>query len=132
MTRNISSPSASGIVYSNSLRIGPILRLFRVRLDKSANKPSTALSQEAEVGVKWKTKRGWHASHSRTLGCLVEADSDYRHFRPHPHRPPSAPQAAGRGFEHPVAAGPALRTRAIGQRVTGFRAGSSHAAKAWQ
>ena len=38
----------------------------RRRLDKSANKPSTALSQEAEVAVKWKTKRGWRASQSRT------------------------------------------------------------------
>jgi hypothetical protein len=33
----------------------------------------TALSQEAEVGVKWKTKRGWRASHSITLGCLCAA-----------------------------------------------------------
>jgi len=40
---------------------------LRRRLDKSANTPSTALSQDAEVGVKWKTKREWHASHSRTL-----------------------------------------------------------------
>jgi hypothetical protein len=32
--------------------------------------PSTALSQDAEVGVKWKVQRGWQASHARTLGCL--------------------------------------------------------------
>jgi hypothetical protein len=30
----------------------------------------TALSQEAEVGVKWKIQRGWQASQTRTLGCL--------------------------------------------------------------
>jgi hypothetical protein len=28
-----------------------------------AKKPSTALSQEHDVGVKWKTKRGWRVSH---------------------------------------------------------------------
>jgi hypothetical protein len=26
-----------------------------------AKKPSTALSQDAEVGVKWKVQRGWRA-----------------------------------------------------------------------
>jgi hypothetical protein len=31
--------------------------------------PSTALSQDAEVGVKWKVQR-WRASHALTLGCL--------------------------------------------------------------
>jgi len=31
---------------------------------------STALSQEGEVGVKWKVQRGWGASQARTLGCL--------------------------------------------------------------
>ena len=35
-----------------------------------AKKTSTALSQDAEVGVKWKVQRGWRASHARTLGCL--------------------------------------------------------------
>src|SRR6266498_1584733 len=40
---------------------------LRRRLARSANRPSTALSQDAEVGVKWKTKRGWRASHSMTL-----------------------------------------------------------------
>ena len=30
---------------------------FKRRLDSLAKKPSTALSQEHEVGVKWKTKR---------------------------------------------------------------------------
>jgi hypothetical protein len=35
-----------------------------------AKKVSTALSQDAEVGVKWKVQRGCRASHSRTLGCL--------------------------------------------------------------
>jgi hypothetical protein len=41
---------------------------LRRRLVSSVNKPSTALSQDAEVGVKWKTKRGWRASH---IGMLV-------------------------------------------------------------
>jgi len=36
-----------------------------------AMKPSTALSQEADVGVKWKTNRGCFSSHPRTFGCFV-------------------------------------------------------------
>jgi hypothetical protein len=32
--------------------------------------PSTALSQETEVSVKWNVQPGWSASHSRTLGYL--------------------------------------------------------------
>src|SRR5271163_4882760 len=32
---------------------------FRRRLARTAKKPSTALSQEAEVGVKSKVQRGW-------------------------------------------------------------------------
>ena len=36
-------------------------------------KPSTALSQEQEVGVKWKTKRRWRSSHALTFGCLCVA-----------------------------------------------------------
>ena len=43
------------------------LRLFLVSF---AKKLSTALSQEADVGVKWKTNRGWFSIHSRTLGCF--------------------------------------------------------------
>src|SRR5438094_599376 len=39
----------------------------RVILEK---KFSTALSQEAEVGVKWKVQRGWRDSQASTLGCL--------------------------------------------------------------
>src|SRR5262249_26766604 len=39
----------------------------RVILEK---KFSTALSQEAEVGVKWKVQRGWRTSQASTLGCL--------------------------------------------------------------
>jgi len=35
-----------------------------------ANKPSTALTQEQEVGVKWKVKRGCRASQAVTFGCL--------------------------------------------------------------
>ena len=35
---------------------------FKRRLDSLAKKPSTALSQEHEVGVKWKTKRSCRSS----------------------------------------------------------------------
>src|SRR3954462_7276096 len=42
---------------------------FKRRLDSLAKKPSTALSQEHEVGVKWKTKRSCRSSQARTLGC---------------------------------------------------------------
>src|SRR3974390_3618855 len=41
----------------------PRLSRFFARL---AKKPSTALSHEADVGVKWKTKRGCLPIHSRT------------------------------------------------------------------
>ena len=40
----------------------------RVILEK---KFSTALSQEAEVGVKWKVQRGWRASQSQHFGMFV-------------------------------------------------------------
>src|SRR5271170_282498 len=46
---------------------------FSRRLVSLAKKPSTALSQLAEVGVKWKVHRGWRASHWRTAGCLWAA-----------------------------------------------------------
>ena len=45
----------------------PRLRRLRVRMEK---KPSTALSQEADVGVKWNTQRGCLASQATTFGCL--------------------------------------------------------------
>ena len=45
----------------------PFLSRRRVSL---AKKPSTALSHEHEVGVKWKVHRGWRASHSWTLSFL--------------------------------------------------------------
>ena len=35
-----------------------------------AKKVSTALSQEHEVGVKWKVQRGCRSSQASTLGCL--------------------------------------------------------------
>jgi len=35
-----------------------------------AKNPSTALSQDAEVGVKWNVQRGCRASQALTLGCL--------------------------------------------------------------
>ena len=44
-------------------------RLSR-RLVSLAKKPSTAFSQEAEVGVKWKVQRSCRSSQARTLGCL--------------------------------------------------------------
>src|SRR6202040_1539458 len=43
---------------------------LRRRLVSLAKKPATALSQEAEVGVKWNVQRGCRASHFCTLGCL--------------------------------------------------------------
>jgi hypothetical protein len=43
---------------------------FSLRLVSRAKKPSTALIQEADVGVKWKVKRSCRPSHSTTLGCL--------------------------------------------------------------
>ena len=44
-------------------------RLSR-RLVSLAKNPSTAFSQEADVGVKWNAHLGWRASHSFTFGCL--------------------------------------------------------------
>src|SRR4029077_8130527 len=46
---------------------------FKRRLDSLAKKPSTALIQEHEVGVKWKTKHSCRSSQARTLGCLWAA-----------------------------------------------------------
>jgi len=46
---------------------------FNRRLVSLAKKLSTALIHEAEVGVKWKVKRGCRASHLSTLGCLWAA-----------------------------------------------------------
>src|SRR5438552_16835103 len=37
---------------------------------QSGEEFSTALSQELEVGVKWKVQRGWRMSQAWTLGCL--------------------------------------------------------------
>ena len=47
-------------------------RLSRRRVSAEKN-VSTALSQEPEVGVKWKVQRGCRASQARTLGCLWAA-----------------------------------------------------------
>ena len=44
---------------------------FEAAFGEDWKKPSTALSQEAEVGVKWKVQRGWRAIHCRTVGMLV-------------------------------------------------------------
>jgi hypothetical protein len=51
---------------------------LRRRFVSLAKKPSTALSQEADVGVKWKTKRGCFSSHSRVFvrGIVVDYDMD--------------------------------------------------------
>ena len=43
---------------------------FRRRRVSLAKNPSTAFSQELEVGVKWKVQRGWRSSHALTLACL--------------------------------------------------------------
>ena len=41
---------------------------LRRRLVNVAKKPSTALTHEVEVGVKWKVQRGCRVSHSVTFG----------------------------------------------------------------
>src|SRR3977135_4464311 len=46
---------------------------FNRGLVSFAKKPSTALSHEHEVGVKWNVKRSCRLSHRRTLGCLWAA-----------------------------------------------------------
>ena len=46
---------------------------FNRRLMSFAKKPSTALSHEHDVGVKWNVKRSCRLSHRRTLGCLWAA-----------------------------------------------------------
>src|SRR3954467_9771707 len=53
---------------------------FKRRLDSLAKKPSTALSQEHEVGVKWKTKRSCRAGADLGMlvgGVVVEDDVDH-------------------------------------------------------
>src|SRR6202043_1429463 len=46
---------------------------LRRRFVRTAKKPSTALSQEAEVGVKWNVQRGWRASHLAHGGMVVRS-----------------------------------------------------------
>src|SRR3546814_13644220 len=41
---------------------------WSLRLESWAKKPSTALSQEQEVGVKWKVQRGCRSSQGRKIG----------------------------------------------------------------
>jgi hypothetical protein len=49
----------------------PVKEPRRIRRRVSAEKkPSTAVSHEAEVGVKGHVQRGWRASQARTFGCL--------------------------------------------------------------
>jgi hypothetical protein len=64
-----SNQTASGKPGAVQLRDRKTPRLSR-RRESFAKKPSTALSQDADVGVKWKVHRGWRASHLRTFGCL--------------------------------------------------------------
>ena len=52
---------------------GAELPRCRRRLVSLAKYPSTAFSQDADVGVKWKVQRGWRASHAFTFGCLCVA-----------------------------------------------------------
>jgi hypothetical protein len=60
--------------------------LAKVGGEREAKKPSTALSQDADVGVKWKAQRGCRANHWRTFGCLIVVDDSVdllsrRHLR---------------------------------------------------
>ena len=48
----------------------PCRMCCRVILEKGF---STALSQEAVVGMKWNVRRGWRARQDNTLGCLSVA-----------------------------------------------------------
>ena len=48
----------------------PRLSLRRVSAEE---KPSTAFSHEAEVGVRWNTQRGWRESQASTLGQAGKA-----------------------------------------------------------
>ena len=43
---------------------------FNRRFVSLAKKPSTALSQDADIGVKWNVQRGCRASNWRTFECL--------------------------------------------------------------
>src|ERR1700751_5056373 len=47
---------------------------FNLLFVSLAKKPSTALSQDADVGVKWKVQRGCRANHWRTFGGLWVAE----------------------------------------------------------
>ena len=50
------------------LRDRVMIRDFAAPIASFAASPSTALSHEQEVGVKWNAKRGWRASQARTHG----------------------------------------------------------------
>ena len=51
-----------------------------LRFVRVAKKPSTALSQEADVGVKWSVHRGWRSSHRRTflMAMALHVATDHR------------------------------------------------------
>ena len=51
---------------------------LRRRLVSLAKNPSTALSHDAELGVKWNVQRGCRVSHLRTCGCLWVEDNGMR------------------------------------------------------
>jgi hypothetical protein len=56
---------------------------FSRRFVSMAKKPSTALSHDAEVGVKWNVQRGWLASQLAHLGMFVGSiiiDDGVDHF----------------------------------------------------
>ena len=43
---------------------------FQATSAELGEEPLDSVEPEHEVGVKWKTKRGWRLSQTRTLGCL--------------------------------------------------------------
>src|ERR1700722_15530713 len=61
--RKLSMAASSSKTEQNTPRL-------RRRFVSLAKKPSTALSHDADVGVKWKVQRGGRVSHLRTFGCL--------------------------------------------------------------
>src|SRR5580698_10275367 len=69
--RKLSMAASSSKTEQNTPRL-------RRRFVSLAKKPSTALSHDADVGVKWKVQRGYRLSHARTLGCLWDKRSCQR------------------------------------------------------
>ena len=64
LARQLGKLSLDGIVQAGANRLW-------IPLESGCGfRSKPALSQEADVGVKWKVQRGCWASHSRTCGCL--------------------------------------------------------------